>query len=202
MRFAAIDAEHRTGVEDLLDLCARTQADRVFLFRAAAAELAARTVQTRKAHDDRYLDDVERFLLAGPPGAEPPERRRDDPRLGPLLCVVPASVELVGLPATDRAVEMLDTRIGMAVPDRSRLVDHDDDLGNATFWIAGGTSGVELSPDRPWVLSPGALDAGGRVLVVEVERRALRVDQLDGHGELVTSGRLSLEPQTRLSVRG
>jgi hypothetical protein len=200
VRLLVLDA----GVTDasrVLALLEGHPADRRLVLGGAAEALARYARARRQTQDDAFLDAVAAHVLNGGE-SDPPERPSPPEALAELVAVTDSGEDLAPLAATDRAVEIAGSVIGMAVADRGRLLEGDDDLSNATFWVAGGEAAPRLTTEQGVpVISPGHLSADGGAVLLTVERRALDVTLLNEEGDTIGHERFSFGDDARLSVR-
>jgi hypothetical protein len=200
VRLLVLDAKV-TDASRVLALLEAHDADRRLVLGGAAEALATYAMARRQTQDDAFLDAVAAYVLEARDG-DPPERPAPPQALSDLLAVHDDAEALTPLSVTDRAVEIAGSIIGMAVPDRGRLLKSEEDLGNATFWVAGGQTTPSMDKERGVpIISPGHLGPDGGAALLVIERRALDVTLLNDEGETVGKERFAFEDGARLSVR-
>jgi hypothetical protein len=201
MRIAAIDANGNSGLGNLLAECYRLDAQRIFLFRSVAHEIAQCLRANQTQADERFLDAAEQFLTAPAPST-PPCAERAFPSPNPF-CAVSTMPIGASLETSARAVELCGSHIVIAVPTQSFLVDDDNALENASIWIVGGERAPREHQERGrYILAPGALDEEGGVLVVDIVDNQAHARFKDRSWTTLRRATMDLSKHNRFSVHG
>lgn len=186
MRIVALDAtvdDART--ERAIAVALARAPQRLFLFRAAAAcasRLIARDIARR---DDRFFDLATSWLLDGDPARSAPPTRASIsvPLMEIGIAVVVNAAAAAPMPATTRAIELLGTKVCMAMP---AFLDRDE-LENASLWIVGGedTFLLEESRGRAIVWPGDAIAADGTIAVIDCGPTDVKVSRMNLDGQVV-----------------
>lgn len=203
MRIVALDAtvdDART--ERAIAVALARAPQRLFLFRAAAAcasRLIARDIARR---DERFFDLATSWLLDGDPARSAPPTRASIsvPLMEVGIAVVVNAAAAAPMPATTRAVELMGTRVCMALP---AFFDREE-IDNASLWIVGGedTFLLEETRGRAIVWPGDAIAADGTIAVIDSGAADLKVARMNLDGRVVDELASSMSTPTRMQVRG
>jgi hypothetical protein len=183
----------------LEELLAKSRAQKVLAFGAAAISLRDRARAEREVAEERFFDDAAGWLLSSREGQPP--RRGAGAGFAEKVTVVTreAAEDFAPLAVVDRAVELAGRVIVMALPGADDL--EGETLENAAVWIVGGASEPRLQAEETRLLLAPGPDAT-RVLSVRVDAEAVRAARLDLSGTIIDQAVLPLGAKTRMSVRG
>ncbi|MDP2344633.1 MAG: hypothetical protein Q8O67_27030 [Deltaproteobacteria bacterium] len=170
-------------------------ADRLLLFGHAALIGARVDQRERDAREGAWLDDAASWLLRDQaPLGEREEKPPVRPVGGPLdkaMAIVPARVEGITLPRSDRVVEMAGTLLVMVVPDGESI----DAVDNANLWLVGGGA-FSIAQHGPRAV----VVVGDRIVVVSIlaGEATVHAHAFDGS---VSEHSIGLQMSSRMSVR-
>lgn len=204
MRVWAVDASAPDGqsLRGLEPREGQTLPDVILLFGGVAEAAAAAAGSDRQRRDEGFLDAAADWLLVKNGGARAPVRPALAAWLSLARVVSGAPAERFSpLPARERDIELVDTLLLMAVPNRQAL--EEEALSNAAVWILGGAPGGALEErEGRAVLSPGDFLAGGQRLELELGKGQLRAVVTTPDGKESRRLELALSARTKMSVKG
>lgn len=203
MRVWAVDASAPDGqsLRGLEPREGQALPDVILLFGGVADAAAIEAGADRHRRDEGFLDAAADWLL-GTNGVPPPVRPEPASWLERARVVSASPAARFGpLPASERDIEIVDTLLLMAVPDRALL--DDDALANAAVWIAGGAGSAALEKRRGRaVLSPGDFLKSGSRLEIELAKGQLCAVITTPEGKQSARLDLAVSARTKMSVKG
>ena len=201
MRIVALDASKDDARTERASGVALARApQRLFLFRAAAACASRLIARDMARRDERFFELATSWLLDSDPARTAPPTRASVsvPLMEVGIAVVVNAATAAPMPATTLALELLDTKVCMALP---AFLDREE-IGNASLWIVGGEDAFQLEESSSHVVVwPGdVIAAGGAIAVIDWSVACVRVSRVNIEGQVIDE-RTSSIPDTRVRMQ-